>query len=125
MWVFAAITLLCCMGFTSAPAAFIGVAFDLFNGIDQWKEGHVVVATLYFSSAAIGAVLAVIITLNVLTSLILPLTLLLIAIGLLIMWLKERELKEFLVRSYFGTNKKKDHYTSIAEERKAYNGLGA
>jgi len=60
-----------------------------------------------------------------LTSWILPLTLLLIAIGLIIMYFKEREIKEFLGRSYFGTNKKDDKYLSLQEEQKAYNGLGA
>jgi hypothetical protein len=53
------------------------------------------------------------------------LTLLLIAIGLIIMYFKEREIKEFLGRSYFGTNKKDDKYLSLQEEQKAYNGLGA
>ena len=49
----------------------------------------------------------------------------LLAIGLIIMWFKEREIKEFLGRSYFGKNKKDDKYLSFAEEQKAYNGLGA
>ncbi|MFM0069574.1 hypothetical protein PQQ86_00180 [Paraburkholderia sediminicola] len=109
----------------AAPAAFIGVWYDGANAKTAWEEGHVGLFLAYFSSATAGLLLAICVTFNVLTSLILPLTILLIVIGLIIMWFKERELKEFLGRSYFGTNKKDARYTSFDEEHKAYNGLGA
>jgi len=65
-----------------------------------------------------GAPLAICLTFGVLT-------ILLIVIGLVIMWFKEREIKESLGRSYFGTNKKDDKYPTLQEEQKAYSGLGA
>ena len=108
-----------------APAAIVGVVYDAINGTEQWKAGHVGLAIAYWSSAAAGAVLGICVTCGILASWILPLTILLIAIGLVIMYFKERELKEFLGRSYFGTNKKDDKYRSLAEEQKAYAGLGA
>jgi uncharacterized membrane protein len=108
-----------------APAAIVGVVYDAINGAEQWKAGHVGLAIAYFSSTVAGAVLAFCMTLGVLTSWILPLTLLLLAIGLVIMYFKEREIKEFLGRSYFGTNKKDDKYLTFQEEQKAFNGLGA
>ncbi|PRY03122.1 T6SS effector BTH_I2691 family protein [Paraburkholderia sp. BL25I1N1] len=109
----------------AAPAALIGVWYDGVNAKAAWKDGHVGLFLAYSTSAAAGLALTICVTFGVLTSLILPLTILLIVIGLIIMWFKERELKEFLGRSFFGTNKKDDRYTSFAEEQKAYNGLGA
>lgn len=106
-------------------AAIVGVVYDAVNTVEEWKAGHVGLAIAYFSSTVSGAVLAICVTCGVLTSWILPLTILLIAIGLVIMYFKERELKEFLGRSYFGTNKRDDKYLSLAEEQKAYAGLGA
>ncbi|MBN3848230.1 hypothetical protein G3N58_15530 [Paraburkholderia sp. Ac-20342] len=108
-----------------APAAIVGVVYDFLNGNEQWHAGHVGLAIAYWTSSAAGAVLGICVTFGVLASWILPLTILLIAIGLIIMYFKERELKEFLGRSYFGTNKKDDRYRSLAEKQKAYAGLGA
>jgi len=108
-----------------APAAIVGVVYDAMNTVEQWKAGHVGLAIAYFSSTVAGALLGICVTFGVLASWILPLTILLIAIGLVIMYFKEGELKEFLGRSYFGTNKKDDKYRSLAEEQKAYAGLGA
>ncbi|QCP52330.1 hypothetical protein FAZ95_24425 [Trinickia violacea] len=108
-----------------APAAVVGVVYDFINGTEQWKSGHVGLAIAYWLSSGMGALLAICLTFGVLTSWILPLTILLIVIGLVIMWFKEREIKEFLGRSYFGTNKKGDKYHTLQEEQKAYSGLGA
>ncbi|MGF6646497.1 cell division protein FtsL [Paraburkholderia sp. GAS82] len=44
---------------------------------------------------------------------------------LVIMHFKTRVLKGILGRSHFGTNKKDNKYRSLAEEQKAYAGLGA
>jgi len=55
----------------------------------------------------------------------LRLTILLIAMRLVIMHFKTRVLKGILGRSHFGTNKKDNKYRSLAEEQKAYAGLGA
>ena len=108
-----------------APAAIVSSVYDFINGTEQWKTGHAGLAIAYWLSSGLGALLAFCLVFNVLASWLLPLTLLLIAIGLIIMWFKEREIKEFLGRSYFGTNKKDGKYQSFVEEQKAYNGLGA
>jgi len=107
-----------------APAAIVGAVYDAINSAEQWKAGHVGLAIAYFMSAITGAMLGFCMILGVLTSWLLPLTLLLIAIGFVIMYFKEREIKEFLGRSYFGTNKG-EKYLNLQEEQKAYNGLGA
>ncbi|MFM0212922.1 hypothetical protein PQQ96_36620 [Paraburkholderia sediminicola] len=111
----------------AAPAALLGAWYDWQNAKDQWKEGHVVLSLAYRASAIGGFALAIAASVEALAFAVLPLTLFLIAIGLLILWMKERELTEFLGRSYFGTNKKgkEGHYETMAEELKAYNGLGA
>jgi hypothetical protein len=41
------------------------------------------------------------------------------------MYFKGRELKEFLSRGYIGIDRKCDKYRSLAEDQKAYAGLGA
>ncbi|WP_326489746.1 T6SS effector BTH_I2691 family protein [Paraburkholderia sp. ZP32-5] len=107
-----------------APAAIVGAVYDFINFTEQWKAGHVGLAIAYFMSGILGFVLAVCLLLDIMASWLLPLTLLLIAIGLVIMWFKEREIKEFLGRSYFGKHED-GKYLSFAEEQKAYNGLGA
>jgi hypothetical protein len=109
----------------AAPAAFLGVWYDIVNARNEWKEGHAGMFLAYSTSAGVGFVLAICVVFEVLTSWIIPLTIIMIGIGLIIMWFKDRELMEFLGRSYFGTKKKDDRYTSFQEEQKAYNGLGA
>ena len=109
----------------AAPAAFIGAGYDALNAWSAWQDGHAVLALAYFASSVAGFTLAICATFLVATSWILPLTLFLIAVGIIITFLKERELKEFLGRTYFGTNKKDERFRTFQEEQKAYNGLGA
>jgi ribose/xylose/arabinose/galactoside ABC-type transport system permease subunit len=108
-----------------ASVVIVGAACVAMNGTEQWKAGHVGLAIAYWSSAVAGAVRGTCVTCSALTSWILTLTILRIAIGLVIMYFNERELKEFLGRSYFGTNNKDDKYRSLAEEQTGYAGLGA
>ncbi|MFL9885155.1 T6SS effector BTH_I2691 family protein [Paraburkholderia fungorum] len=113
--------------FLGAPAAALGAWYDWNNAGEQWKEGHVVLSLAYRASALAGGTLAFLVVFNIGAIAVLPLTLFLIAIGLVILYLKERELTEFLGRSYFGTNKKgkEGHFETMAEEQKAYTGLSA
>jgi hypothetical protein len=108
-----------------ASVVIVGAVCIAMNGTEQWKAVHVGLAIAYWSSAVAGAMPGICVTCSVLTSWILPLTILLIAIGLVIMYFNERELKEFLGGSYFGTNYKDDRYRSLAEEQTGYVGLGA
>jgi uncharacterized membrane protein len=99
--------------------------FNAMNGTGQWKAGHVGLTIAYWSSAVAGVALRICLTGGRLASWILPLTILLIAIGLVIMYFKERGLEEFPGRSYLGTNKKDEKYRSLAEMQTGYAGLGA
>ncbi|MEX3984936.1 T6SS effector BTH_I2691 family protein [Paraburkholderia sp. EG287A] len=105
----------------AAPAAFIGAYYDYQNAKEQWEAGHIGLAVAYTISAGVGVVLGVLALANIATSWVLPLGLLLLAVGLIIYFLKERELLEFLGRSYFGKSKEK--YQSLQEEQHAYNAL--
>lgn len=109
----------------AAPAAFIGAFYDLKNAKESWESGHAGLALLYTISFAGGVALGILALAASTSAIILPLTLLLLAVGILIMIFKERELKEFLGRTYFGTNKRADRFLSFEEEQKAYSGLGA
>lgn len=109
----------------AAAAGIVGAVWDFINAQSAWKEGHVYLALAYYTSSFLGAALVVSMFVTAMAPLVLPLTLLLIAVGIIVMWLKERELKEFLGRTFFGTNKKSDRFLSFAEEQKAYKGLGA
>jgi hypothetical protein len=106
--------------YIAVPAALVGVGRDIANMVSQWHQ-----AIAYAASAGFSIALLFCVATELFVSAVLPLTILRIAIGLVIMFLKELELKEFLGRSNFGTNKKADPYTSFEEEQKAYNGLGA
>ncbi|SDQ19460.1 hypothetical protein SAMN05443245_0317 [Paraburkholderia fungorum] len=111
--------------YLAVPGALVGVGWDISNMVSQWREGHVGWPSRTAASAGFSLALLFCVTTELFAASVLPLTLLLIAISLVIMFFKESELKEFLGRSYFGTNKKADRFTSFEEEQEAYYGLGA
>ncbi|AXE90938.1 hypothetical protein R8871_05643 [Paraburkholderia graminis C4D1M] len=102
-----------------AVAGLIGAWYDYKQSQSEMKQGHAMLARLYGASAIASAILCVA-TIAGATSLVLPLMIILIVIGILIAWKKHREIDEWLSKCIFGTG---DEHFSAEDERKQFEAL--
>jgi hypothetical protein len=103
-----------------APAAAIGVYYDWQHSTEERKKGNTVLTILYFSSSVASLALIGAALITFLEPLALPLLILLAVIGVLIMFFKERELKDWLSQSYFGVEAKKRGFPSLQAEQSGF-----
>ncbi|WP_244142760.1 hypothetical protein [Paraburkholderia phenoliruptrix] len=102
-----------------AVAGLVGAWYDFKQFQSEKKEGHAVLAWLYLFSAG-ASLLLCIATIVGATSLVFPLLLILIVIGILIAWQKHREINEWLSKCIFGTAGEK---FSPQDEQKQFEAL--
>jgi hypothetical protein len=102
-----------------AVAGLVGAWYDYKQSQAEMKEGHAMLARLYGASAIASAILCIAIIAGA-TSLVFPLLLVLVIIGVLIAWQKHREINVWLSKCIFGTG---GEQFSPQDERKQFEAL--
>ncbi|CAN7620498.1 hypothetical protein LJR230_004518 [Trinickia sp. LjRoot230] len=104
--------------FGGAVVGFVSAAIDFYHAYDEDAHGNTILTVLYVASGVAGV--ALIISAFLSPILTLPLLLLAALIGVLMNYLKGRELHEWLERSYFGIKVSSERFERLEEDQKAF-----
>jgi hypothetical protein len=100
-----------------AIVGLISAAIDGYHSWDELKHGNILLGALYFSSMTVGLLLVVAAFLGPILTL--PLLVLAAVIGVVINYVKGREINEWLEQCYFGIKDENERFTTLAEDQKA------
>ncbi|WP_118181973.1 T6SS effector BTH_I2691 family protein [Paraburkholderia phosphatilytica] len=100
-----------------AVVGLVSAAIDAYHAWDEYKHGNFLLAALYFSSMTVGILLVI----AAFTGPVLALPLLILAaiIGVVINYVKGREINEWLEQCYFGIKEVSERFSTLAEDQKA------
>jgi hypothetical protein len=100
-----------------AVVGLIAAAIDGYHAWDEFKHGNTLLGILYTVSAGVGMVLVV--TALAGSVIALPLLVLAAIVGVVINYVKGREINEWLEQCYFGIKEESERFSTLAEDQKA------
>jgi hypothetical protein len=104
-----------------AIVGLISAAIDGYHAWDEFKHGNTLLGILYTVSAGVGMVLVA--TALAGSVIALPLLVLAAIIGVVINYVKGREINEWLEQCYFGIKEENERFSTLAEDQKLASAL--